>query len=240
LIELALALPVLIAVVYYLHDIPKYKRMKSKLDFCAHCMVNVLQNISQKRENKKITWNDVKFAIAAGFSTIYPGKTMFATKSYTYVYGHCPMAFVVCVKGMANGKASVLWQVVFGQNNSSPNNTGAHVGLRNNHDLSTIKCLQNVSPSQIYNGLEIKENEIKILVECAILYGKGSQNFFTDGRACDKVFFREAMGFLILNPKSEDPGGSSYFTKVVIFAPKTGLFDETPPSGTPNSMNVTI
>jgi hypothetical protein len=199
---------VIIAIVYYLHDVPKYKRIHVKMDFCAHCIVNILQNVSQKRANKRITWNDLKFAILSGFSAVYPGKTMYCIKTNTHIYGHCPLAFVVCVKGESNGEASVLWQMMYSAQNNSSTSGNKNTGLRDNHDHSIIRCLKNVHPSQIYNGLEIKENEIKILVECSI-----------NGLV---------PGFLALNPKKGS--NKCYFTKVVVFTPNPGLFDETPVS----------
>jgi hypothetical protein len=85
--------------------------------------------------------------------------------------------------------------------------------------------------------LEIKKNEIKILVECAIIYLDNPNSFpaffFTDGRNCQDVSFREAMGFLILNPEMKTSSGSfngTYFPEVVVFTPNPGLFNETPVS----------
>jgi hypothetical protein len=206
--------------------------MQAKMDFCAHCIINILQNVSQKRENKRITWNDLKFAIVSGFSTIYPGKTMFCTKASTHVYGHCPIAFVVCVKGVGGGKASVLWAMMYSAQNSLSIDANNNTGLRDNHANSAIRCLKDVHPSQIYNGLEIKEKEMKILVECNIIYISDAANFFTDGRCCGNVSFREAMGFFILNPNAATKwkANSTHFSRVMIFTPKPGLFDETPVS----------
>jgi hypothetical protein len=188
--------------------------------------------VSQNRASKRITWNDLKFAIITGFSTVYPGKTMFGTKAFTHIYGHCPLAFVICVKGVGNGKASVLWQMMYSMHRNLSINDNNNTGLRDNHVNSTIKCLENKEPSQIYNGLEIKENEIKILVECTIFYIVSNDAFFTDGRSCRDIPFREAMGFFILNPKMtlEWDTNNCYFTRVVVFTPNPGLFDETPVS----------
>jgi hypothetical protein len=56
-VELAIVMPVLIAIIYYLHDIPKCKRIQKKMEFCLHCAVNILslfrswifENIVNKR-----------------------------------------------------------------------------------------------------------------------------------------------------------------------------------------------
>jgi hypothetical protein len=65
LIEFALAIPVFIAVLYYLHDAPKAKRINAKVDFCLYCAVNMLQNISQERENKRILLRDFAYIFGA-------------------------------------------------------------------------------------------------------------------------------------------------------------------------------
>jgi hypothetical protein len=145
---------------------------------------------------------------------------------------------VVCVKGVDNENASVLWQMMYSAQRNSSISGDVHTGLRSDHHNSTIRCLKNVPPSQIYNGLEIKKNEIKILVECAIIYMNSPDAsalvfFFADGRRCQDVSFREAMGFFILNPEMKASSNSfngSYFSEVVVFTPNLGLFNETPVS----------
>jgi hypothetical protein len=51
-------------------------------------MANILQNISQNRENKKITKDDVKYAVAAAYLSIYPGKTMYTISNNRNPFGH--------------------------------------------------------------------------------------------------------------------------------------------------------
>jgi hypothetical protein len=52
----------------------------------------------------------------------------------------------------------------------------------------------------------------------------------TDNRTWSKISPREAFGFLILTPKAQ--GGEFYFTSIVIFTPKPGLFDKNARPGT--------
>ncbi|MDR0581293.1 MAG: hypothetical protein LBG04_04255, partial [Holosporaceae bacterium] len=109
LIEFALAIPILIAILYYVHDIPKYARMKERMEFCAHCAVNMIQNVSQNRENKLITINDIKNACASAHLTVYRGNTVYDPNRK--VDGNVPWVhcFVYYIKGMSDEKASVLW-----------------------------------------------------------------------------------------------------------------------------------
>jgi hypothetical protein len=64
-----------------------------------------------------------------------------------------------------------------------------------------------------------------------IFYQNDTYYGFVDGRSCKDVSPREAFGFYIISPKGH--GGTydkTYFNAVVIFTPKPGLFNETPPA----------
>jgi hypothetical protein len=75
-------------------------------------------------------------------------------------------------------------------------------------------------------------------VECSIFYGiKSGAYGFNDGRLCSAVSIGKTLGFWILNPEYSTnyenghvSNGFTYFNTVVIFTPKPGLFDETPPT----------
>jgi hypothetical protein len=81
-----------------------------------------------------------------------------------------------------------------------------------------VNFLENASPAQIYKELKIKKDEVKILVE------------FTN--ICKTSAASQAFGFLMMNPKYSSAYGGlgHYFTSIVIFTPKPGLFRKTPPS----------
>ena len=93
LIEFAVCIPVLIILLFYIHDLSKLKRYHDQTEFVAQQMVNILQNISQNRENKKITINDIKRAASLAFLSVYPGNTMYHTdtrSSKAYELSHQP------------------------------------------------------------------------------------------------------------------------------------------------------
>jgi hypothetical protein len=246
LIEFARAIPVIIAIIYYLHDIPKYRRMQEKMNLCAHETVNILQNISQNRVNKRVTLNDIRHAASAAYLSIYPGTAMWATTpSYPmkHQYGHASCGYITCVKGMSGGKAKVVWRVLthtagFMLPSNAGHTVNGHVG--NTVIKNAVNSISN--PSSIYKDLRINEGEMKLLTECSVIYGINEGGFaFNDGRLCSDVSIREALGFWILNPKYltnyDDvyhSGGmtasATYFNTVIIFTPKPGLFDETAPS----------
>jgi hypothetical protein len=197
----------------------------------------MLQNVSRSRQDQKIRSWDLRSAIIAGFLPLYPGKTMFCTSSsgrpYQKPYGHSPIGFIHCVKGRGDGKADVLWQIMYSlQGDSSPWSLG-HFGQRPNHNNSVIGYGNDILASSIYKDLKINAGEIKILVEFALIYFYGHSGYgFTDGRSCATVTPREAFGFLLLSPEPKTTflSGATYFNTVVIFTPRPGLFDETPPS----------
>jgi hypothetical protein len=144
-----------------------------------------------------------------------------------------PVAFIHCVKGNDNGTASLLWRMIFrAQDATSPQTVVC--GTRGEHGNSIVQYLANAQPSSIYNDLKIKNGEIKILVECTMLYFENINYPFGDGRLSTTVSVGEAMGFWMLQPKASAgvsaAGGFSFFSSVVIFTPKPGLFSETPPS----------
>lgn len=87
-----------------------------------------------------------------------------------------------------------------------------------------MKILRNVDPSKIHPNLNIKPNEAKIIVECQLRYNK--DKYFSDGRKCANVSFREMFGFLFYNPPSiiKDNNYQSCYIGTAIFTPRDGLF----------------
>jgi hypothetical protein len=186
-------------------------------------MVNILQNVSR---GQKVTLRHILYAMQAAFLTFYPGKTMYGTSQYHLPKGHFPHGFMYYVKGMPEGKASVIWGVAFYIDNTY----GSADIQSSQHSFSIIKMLKNVEPSRIYDKLEIKEGEVKILVNCFCMYGSDGGRYFSDGRSWAQVSFREAFGFLILNHFDLSQRGEKYFGAIVAFNSKPGLFSEAPPS----------
>ncbi|MDR0556106.1 MAG: hypothetical protein LBG20_03855 [Holosporaceae bacterium] len=203
--------------------------MKARMDFCAHCAVNMIQNVSQERGNKRITKDDIRYAIAGAYLTVFPGKTMYTTSNRTAPLGYVSHGQIYAIKGNSNGTASVLWCIRFHNAYDCP--SPSKIVLESSPWYSLVKILTNSIPSNIYPDLQIQGTEIKIIVECAFHYVKGNGYKFTDGRSCDNVSPKTAFGFWVLNPpgiKGSD-GYGSFFHSVVIFTPKPGLFNETPP-----------
>jgi hypothetical protein len=215
----------LIAIVYYLHDLPKYKRIQAKMEFCAHSCVNIIQNISMNRSNKKIGGADIRYAVSAAYLTVYPGNTMYSVLNGTQknTYGHFPHGDFYCVKKI-DGQNKILWKITF------------HTAWADR--ASNIRYERRPTPTSIVginlNDIAANEGEIKIVLRCYSYFARESNRYLLDGRTTLSITVRQSFGFLFLNPKEFDRDGvdkgGSFFPAIVTFTPKPGLFDENPPS----------
>ena len=215
------------ALIYYLHDVPKLQRYQQQMDFVAQQMVQMLQTVSQQRTNKRITQNDIVNVARAAYLTVFPGVSMVPIRNEWLPIGFYIECFFYGVRGEPNNKASVKWtkQLYF------LNETYVTVGVGSSNYV--VQNKQHVHPSEICSSLTIKDGEIKIIVECHLRYGLAYH--FSDGRRCKDVSFREVFGFLVYNPvpdKSDRVNSkdfASFFISHAIFAPAAGLFDDTSP-----------
>jgi hypothetical protein len=192
--------------------------MKERMEFVAHLMVNMLQNVSQGRPNKRITAIDIKYSISAAYLAVYQGTTMWPIALHRFPLGHVPFVVICCVKGLANEKASVMWYKSYYSVDyypCTPTKMGGGSSPSTTLDRTLVTNATDVDPSIIYPGLKIKEGEIKIIVDCSIFVSYSQHSL------------KETLGFLILNPTCSRR--DVMFNTVVIFTPKSNLFNETPP-----------
>jgi hypothetical protein len=213
-----------------MHDIPKYERMKARMEFVTHEIVGMVQNVSQNRDNKKITHNDLRYCISAGFLSFYPGTKQFPQTYNVFKQPGAVHGRFWYVIGNANGTASVKWtvqyQLVNGSGNTTPGTMTIGSATSDSDQRFVTKFKNNVAPSEVCPQLSIKPGEAKIILENSIYFVV--YNFkLTNGKNWSQYSPREAFGFWLLTPKAQ--GGEFYFHSVVIFTPKPGLFDETPP-----------
>ena len=78
------------------------------MQFVAHQMASMLQNVSQNRTDKTITKNDIRYAISAAYLTVFPGISRFSTNCRSD-FGYNPMLWIYYVKGNSDSTASVIW-----------------------------------------------------------------------------------------------------------------------------------
>ena len=230
-------MPVLIILLFYIHDLVKIKRMYSQTEFVAQQVANILQNISQKRENKKIKLDDIKYAASLAYLTIYPGTTMYrvGTSGSRHELSHAPRLNIFFVRRLAGGKASCLWFRRFiGEGASTPTgwNPSSTVG---GSDVSRVYPNVDVAPSNIYPTLKIGEGEEKIIIEANIFNSNKTMNA-NDYVESDRqeALAKKAFNCKLVAPKplskNINAANGWYFNSVVIFTPKSGLFSETPPT----------
>ena len=184
----------------------------------------MIQNISQKRADKRITANDLRYIYCLALQTLYPADTLFY-KSQGYTFGHFPYIALYYIKGIENGKASCSWRL--GLWPDSPSTDPTKISCPRNIpptklSYSLITPSENVSPSNIYETLKINEGEEKIIIECLIFNYTVYKNL--EGKY---IPAKEALGLKLLSPKAI--GGTGFLNSVVIFTPKPGLFSETAP-----------
>ncbi|MCR5225401.1 MAG: hypothetical protein K6C34_04925 [Alphaproteobacteria bacterium] len=225
LIEFAVCMPVLILLLLGLHDIFKMARMQDRTNLVAHEMVQMVQNISQGRTNKKITKADLAYIFRFASYSIYPGKTLYALDdNRTHIYAHFPQAQFIYVKGVSGGKATCVWmaQCHTGHLLSNIWSKEAYISY-NAHTGGVITYGTNVEPSSIYPTLTIAEGEVKIIVNLFIYMQPGTDKW-ADGT---KPSVKQAFGLYALSPTAQ--GEDGYFNAVAIFTPKVGLFDEDGP-----------
>ena len=234
LIEFAFCMPVLILLIYYMHDLFKIQRYYSQTEFVAYQMVQMIQSISQNRESKTITANDLRYITSAAYLTIFPGTTMFwQGKGLHFVCAPHPLIYYV--KGNSDGTATTVWGIAFWTSEStvvSPAKMKIDA-WSSTHDLSRINMGTNVPPSQIYPTLKIKPGEVKIIVEAVIFFHTG----FKDVNGKSGYTPQKVFGCHLLSPKHwRNQNGylsksqrMAFFNSVVIFSPNPGLFSETAP-----------
>jgi hypothetical protein len=204
--------------------------MQAKMEFITHEIAGMIQNISQGRANKKITLNDLRYCISAAFLSFYPG-----TRQFPQSYSVFKQPGFVCGKffyvvGNDDGTASVPRAMQYqygGTANSCVSPGNVLIGEAPDDSRYITRVGNNKKPSEICPKLSIKPGETKIIIENFIYFVKATSFKLTDNRTWADFSPREAFGFSVLTPKVQ--GGTFYFTSIVIFTPKPGLFDKDPP-----------
>lgn len=195
--------------------------------------LQLFNNVSQNRADKKITLMDLRYSVATAFLTLYPGITMYY-QNKGHALGHFPHPVIFYVKGLENGNASCIWRVQLHPSKAgigeTPQKMDAGVA-KNHHQICTVQYKTDAAPSKIYPSLKINPGEVKIIIESIIFHSGGYP--FMDGSSSD-IPLRNIFHFLMFTPKATNLSGnkrsdSGFFNSVTIFTPKPGLFDETPP-----------
>lgn len=227
LLEFAFSIPVFLALIYYVHDLPKMKRWNRKMQFVAYQYAQILQTISANCADKRITAQNIKNVMKMAYLSIFPGITMFQTSRSHFPLGYWPHMWIYCIKGVSDTQACFMWEV-----SCYPGDVYFDTDTHSSRHIRSIINYtkgKTVSTSSIYPNLTIKKDEIKIIIECAIVYT--DDRYFSDGRRCDTVSAKSALRFLFASPKSRGIIDGNFFNSVAVITPTIGLFDENIPKG---------
>ena len=222
-------MPILIVLLFYIHELIRIKRYYAQTEFVGQQTANILQNISQKRSDKKVTVNDLRYTCSLAWLSVYPGKTMYSIdgSSDHHPLIHFPWVNMYLVKGEAGGKAKCLWGKVI-RCSYGINPSRWYVGdITSSVTSSTVTYRSDVVPAEtIHPTLKINEGDKKIILETSIYWNKS----YKDGNEKSVSTAHEAFGCYQVNPKHLPKHNWLFFNSVVIFTPKPGLFSETPPT----------
>jgi len=233
LIEFAVSVPVLIAIIYYGYDLPKYARINEKMKFCAYCAANMLQNMTQNRENKRITRADIMQIAHAAWLPFYGGGIMqYSTKApttartYWMPLGYVSQIELYYVKGVGNGRGKLCW-VINANCALGPNPVNIDiVGSRAQYSGINGSPGNTYALSSILPGLTVEENQFKMIMQLHICT-LPSAVYDRSGRPISKPISSRLGLYLMTVPGERS---NTFLHTNIIFTPRSGLFDETPPS----------
>lgn len=199
LIEFAVCIPILIIAMLYIHDIVKIRRYYSQTEFAGQQMINIIQNISQKRTDKQFTLSDIRLALYLASLSFYPGK--FASRGSDYYDKQIPCVAVNVVEGI-NGKATIrnFGVAIAYYDQSSGYNQNRPFGFvkrPNDASYSIIHPMyrwRELETTDIWPSLKIQNGEKKAIIETFITMESRSNTE-------PKIDLKKIFGLFLLNPK---------------------------------------
>ena len=259
LIEFAFSFPILLAILYFILDGPGLRLYQLKLKNSAYLAVNLIQNLTDQRNNKSISGNDLKKITLAAFGNIYTSKLMLKdSETSEYPLGHYGHIYLWCVYGNEDGTASVKWVWASGAPGINPTGFSSRLFTSSSFDLnnSIVKFGESVEPVSIHPSLVIKPRETKMILEVSLIVHSdiinssvgtneeenneenGDNNEEEEGKiegtnaaeiisASKEVRASGAgkLGFFLIPLKPMAQTLNSYLNYIVIFRPKSGLFN---------------
>jgi hypothetical protein len=206
-------MPVLIILLFYIHDLSKLKRYYDQTEFVGQQMVNILQNIAKTRT---VTQLDIKYAASLAYLTVYPGTTMYSTSGdLHHIFNHQPRVYVSYVEGESDGKASIKWTYWTRSGaGETPDTWNAGFLAAGNTDQSAISNKINANSSEIYPTLKTEETKPKVLIDVQLRRENRPE--------------KETFGFYFVNPKYVGNNQTGYFSSVMIFSPNNGFSSTRP------------
>lgn len=193
----------------------------------------MIQNISQNRENKRVTRNDIMQIAHAMWLPFFGGgmdhysvNAPTTTRTYKMPHGYTGQIELYCFKGMGEGKAKLCW-IVNANCALGPDVRNIDVFSSGNRArYSPIKSTIGLTYefNNIYKGFSVEQNKMKIITITRFWGGVS----FSNGQSANTKTMGERLGLLMVSINQNLDG--TYLHHAAIFTPKPGLFDETPPS----------
>lgn len=213
LIEFSIAVPVLFTLIYYIHDLPRYKQLQDRMSFAAHEIASTIQNIA-KIKGGVVTRTDISNATHLANLSVFPGTTQYTSTDrwMDAPLGYIPLARIHYVVGTGSNEAKIKWMC-----RPYPCGMGLmrkEVYTSESYSTETKVKSWSGKPEDIYPDLKLDSNETKIIVEYKLETDK------TDS----KIF-----GFYLLDPLKSYSKSRLLFNSIVIFSPIPGAFSATLP-----------
>lgn len=171
-LELACSVPVFMALLYYMHDVPKMEFYKSKTRFIAACAANMFQNISQKRADKRITKRDYAYISAVAPFARWNGSYFRSSMSASNPLFLHDQLVLYYVKGVGNNKVNVVWAMRFSPATPLPPERVNKLIFFNGGAATDAWCTLQVktntpiAASEIDKDFHLEEGEVAMILDC--------------------------------------------------------------------------
>lgn len=233
LIEFAFAVPIMIMLLYYIHDLVMLRRYQRQMDFVGLQMASMVQSLASYRagtDSPHITQDDLKNIMRAAYLTIYPGTTQYGidTNKKT-IFGHFPHIWMYYVYGTDDNKIQIKWSAAIYDSYSGNARTTFEV-LDGAHESSTIKHISSGNASELHKDLKIKKGESKLVLECAIYCGHNYNSYcFADGTPVSSVPLNKIFKLYQAQPVANAKNKRNFFPSITIFSPRANAFTDNVP-----------
>jgi hypothetical protein len=194
--------------------------------------VNMIQNISKHRADRRITRNDLKRIAYAAYMNYYGTNAFYCGSDSRYPLGHIPDLTIVYIQGIEGNKVKILWSCeTWTGAGTSPDTFSCSVYSSKTawDDLLGIPEYNTEIPrEQVKQEFTIEKDEYKILL-IASCYTNSSAYKFKDGQKVSDDTKR-LFGFYLLSFKINKEIVYNYmFQGRIVFTTDPGLFSDTPP-----------
>jgi hypothetical protein len=241
LVEFAIAIPVLISVLFLILDYTQFSFCDNNTKDACYYAASMIQGMKKNEADKKITSRDLQMVAYSAFLNYYTNEgSSLPISANHYARGHQGMLVIFYVK-RTGSKYKVIWNGYFSSNiggstsNSSISQPLTHHGV--SADISYASLMKNANfninqeytnPSEIYPDLNMEDGETKIILQMSFHtnsnYYVGSTDAYSVTNHSKKLF-----NFFLL-PIKVETGNTLFFRNTIVFSPNRYLFDDTPPA----------